>query len=1220
MATINTPLAVTPPADTNAAAATGLIVPIRVEALPIGQKDTPATGNVFLPALIDAAPLANRATPYLGSSITTAPWTGGSALTDGIYLHWNLPRGLREGTVGEASSGLDLQPVPDRWLVTRIVFNPGGGAPDIESFVVESNYVATTKKYSSTSFPLEPAGNQSPPPLVGYLGRVYPLADWLTEGQQGTYQSPLTAMGFGIPDFAGYLPNCTNVFGLQDSSVSTISGYVPGQSSIAYVVTGWYSVASQDPLNGADAAANAAALGWDGPQGTTPGTVPGFTLCHGVVYGLTWDPTAGYIPQNQSAGIEVGFGNTAAEAFAALVAKQQKMPSLEDTLNAFQLGALNRIGGAGALAKIGRALYDESFSRYDGGSVWQLQPAQAAAGGSAPTPGPLTAAVQTALATLNTAQQTLDQETAVLASLQTQLFQDWGQLMQLSCQPVPSEKPAAATLSNQISDLTSLVQAEAVAIANLQAKVTSDQAAVNSQSAALAGNAAVAQGWQLVQQPAERFSMPADPVLLLCGGSLPLPPPDETDSLPCRLATAIPGQMTLAAGTAAGSLATPLPASALPAVQAAGVPAPVLALVQEALLLLPAGATWLASVLAGLKGTGNPAVIDQAGTATAISSDQTACLAGKTPTHLSWSGTLPYVPVEYRAWAFPFNPVSLVWEVNLYAVTMPTGSTAPAFVTSSFTFNPATLNQELNAGVEGSTTAQPYSGMVLLSPGAGTQLKRQLEACDAVGGSGAAALRTSLAGYPMLAQAVSGFHAALVQRGAALHLPVADPYQIVGLPSLNSVVNATTEAAPYAALPTSIYQPLLGGTMEFTRIGLVDQFGRYQTVDSSGMAVGNRIPMTGGATPMMAPPLRLAQPSRLNFSWLPGTAGGSTDDPVCGWLVPNHLDQSLMLYGPDGSGIGSIVATGGTPVWQPVPGGKGAATLQAAMTGANPVLAAFANQAFQNGSAYIAQMLAAISESRIFIQPTGDLTNGATAVLMGQPLALVQASLSLELQGLPAPNQTVATVAADAAKIAKSYNGKGYEAVTVRSGIAGPVSFPVTLGGLTQVDDGLVGFFAPSSPGAAVDYAIFYSPAVSTAQSGVNPPGAQTLAVALPAGGAGGQAVTITMLVDPRCPVHAYDGIHPVGSLSIAPAVYAPALAGMSFVFLAAPLLSLSGQPEIPIPAEAAGSWSWTAPNPGGTGWTSTAVSPVTYAPTLAAPKQIVEGWIILSEQEGASQ
>ncbi|RAI24628.1 hypothetical protein, partial [Rhodoplanes serenus] len=47
-------------------------------------------------------------------------------------------------------------------------------------------------------------------------------------------------------------------------------------------------------------------------------------------------------------------------------------------------------------------------------------------------------------------------------------------------------------------------------------------------------------------------------------------------------------------------------------------------------------------------------------------------------------------------------------------------------------------------------------------------------------------------------------------------------------------------------------------------------------------------------------------------------------NPVCGWIVPNHLDRSLALYAPDGSAWGELyLAQRGpdqyAPAWQPDP-------------------------------------------------------------------------------------------------------------------------------------------------------------------------------------------------------------------------------------------------------------------------------------------------------------
>lgn len=138
----------------------GLVVPIRLEALPIGARDTGT--DVFLPPYADFAVLpaqgSSSGIPYLSSNVTSQPFTGTHALEQGIHLHWNLPQALRTGVV-DADGTLALPGAPDRWLVTRVladVSDPAHPAVTLTSWVVESDHLWPNGTYSPTAVPAFP--------------------------------------------------------------------------------------------------------------------------------------------------------------------------------------------------------------------------------------------------------------------------------------------------------------------------------------------------------------------------------------------------------------------------------------------------------------------------------------------------------------------------------------------------------------------------------------------------------------------------------------------------------------------------------------------------------------------------------------------------------------------------------------------------------------------------------------------------------------------------------------------------------------------------------------------------------------------------------------------------------------------------------------------------------------------------------------------------------
>jgi len=224
------------------------------------------------------------------------------------------------------------------------------------------------------------------------------------------------------------------------------------------------------------------------------------------------------------------------------------------------------------------------------------------------------------------------------------------------------------------------------------------------------------------------------------------------------------------------------------------------------------------------------------------------------------------------------------------------------------------------------------------------------------------------------------------------------------------------------------------------------------------------------------------------------------------------------------------------------------------------------------------------------------------------PLALVQASLSLERHGRAALDQAF-TPPVDG-ELPKTDHR------------IGDIRFPVVLGDLSRLDDGLVGYFRYDQD-SGYDMTTFYSQAAAPAdQPGVAMPTAAT--VTLHATAATGPGVPpaqdkLLMLVDPRAPVHATTGILPTQSLSIPPDQYADVLSGLELAVPAFPLLRGASGLAVPLPALAGYQWSWITrePTAAGLAWAvDPQLSPVPAgAVRNYSPQALTEGWLRLNPE-----
>ncbi|HAF14811.1 MAG TPA: hypothetical protein DCK99_14170, partial [Blastocatellia bacterium] len=212
-----------------------VMVPVVVDALVVRQagakwadtlmKRTPSTGD-----LVPAKDLLPK--PFALREETRAP---------GVYLHWSLPDALTRGTQA-AGAQASSPAVPDRWLITRL-----------------SPSATTPSRRAMRGWILQ-AHDDNPQPLD--------LDTWTEPGvPPAGIKGPLNALGYGDLSWAGFFDNTQNRLAFYDDLKDVKAG------PVAYLVCGWYSEPSQDPLGPAavhslaEFYARMQELGWALPDG-----------------------------------------------------------------------------------------------------------------------------------------------------------------------------------------------------------------------------------------------------------------------------------------------------------------------------------------------------------------------------------------------------------------------------------------------------------------------------------------------------------------------------------------------------------------------------------------------------------------------------------------------------------------------------------------------------------------------------------------------------------------------------------------------------------------------------------------------------------------------------------------------------------------------------------------------------------------------------------------
>jgi hypothetical protein len=315
---------------------------------------------------------------------------------------------------------------------------------------------------------------------------------------------------------------------------------------------------------------------------------------------------------------------------------------------------------------------------------------------------------------------------------------------------------------------------------------------------------------------------------------------------------------------------------------------------------------------------------------------------------------------------------------------------------------------------------------------------------------------------------------------------------------------------------------------------------------------------------------------------------------VSGWVVLNHLNGSLAVYGPDGAILGQVrLVTGSAATsevtWEPAPG---SATLTVAdLTAACPRLGQLVTGLLAAGPQAFPDVLQTIDESLWSIMPAGRPDDQTMSVLAGRPLVVVRVRVGLELQGPPLDDPSW------------QFTGAPAPAAIL------DCSFPVRLGDAGMAGDGLVGYLAD---GDDAHLHVAHLPHdLSDGGSGFLTAIGPGNFVGLRPNAAG---AALTVLLDPRAPVHAVTDILPVSSLSVPGPITDAAVQRMAILVGVAPLLTtlLDGTVTVPTPATRDLTAAWLEPTPAGAVDTLATVPADPAAAMPATVPGLRSGWLRL--------
>ncbi|MEV4611517.1 hypothetical protein AB0K43_02795 [Kitasatospora sp. NPDC049258] len=1142
-----------------------LIVPVEVAALAVNRqtRDT-GTPHVFHRWITNFKDIGDGVAPEPAPFSSPEEWTGREDRL-GVYLQWELPAALTRGRHDEEEGIGDFPLVPNRWLVVRHT----DSTRTLKAWIVESDYLDPMDGSVSFQNPDFVPGPDAEEPAATLIGKCHELT--------GPWREPtdrrapfLTAIGPGLLTFSVFQPYNSNVFSLHDSLLDTPGAELPGRERLSYFVAGWYADAGSDILAGTDdLAALLERLQWTPPVGSGSGIRS--SVYSGTVLGLDWD-LAGPVPDSpcpRPADVTPIVSNSIAEAVAELGAQADGQGALSadeaELFRAFLLGgidALEERDRPEADILTDRRAHDSAFGPVAGGYRWFIGERGEETGRS--TSRAARAAEADTVAELNRRQAAHDTAEAELDAAREHLYHLWwlGHLKKKSDEFTGriDDELDPGNAQGAAGRVVALAREVARQRAELPwGKSETDLAArIDTLYPAYGARAAR----RLIRVPAEDFEYSADPVLTLEGANLHAPLTRDT-ALPCRTPERL---VTRASGTSTADVAAVAAQINLTGEQPAALPA----LLAEFLIL------------------------DRA-----LKSGAIRDVTGTLPEY----GTAP--------WAMPWQPLFLLWKAEYFPLPLREGDTP------HWEFVDGSRYRWKGTGEPG--TPLVVSGRQTLAPSAGHIVDGTLQSYarvrDQLSADAVRQVRSQAREANYLSQTLDGFGAALAQRQPLAGLqPTGELADLIGNGDYPPPDPGPLKASDWDPDPVSTFQELRAGQLAFLDLAVVDRFGRSVNLITDPAHFAPEMPDTmRPAHPVsgydsdrlveLGP--RLLQPARLRFDFLAATGDEDTDltpgaNPVCAWLLHNRLDQSLVVYAPDGAALGELRVTlnaGGTREvsWSALPGSEVDRLEQLEPLAPHPyrLLTAVKTRGPQTFDA----LRATVDRALQTIDPDGPADPGL-GFLLGRPLALVRTRLTMNLRGPLRGDVSWQNLFAP-----------------VESELPG-YPWAIRLGEAQQSDDGLVGYVLDD------DYEHFETVVDPAAGGGdyLRPIGDRP---SLELDFGDHSTAVATVLLDPRAAVHATTDILATKRVFVPQEFTDLAIARMSVNFRTGPLLAATtalrgpqGATEetvlMPTPAGVLGTWTWSE-NRGGDWQKLPILSQDQYDLPLAEP-EIRSGFLTLDD------
>lgn len=1159
-----------------------LLVPMYMEALSLWNDQSDCK---------DISPRLHNYTQSLLGDILQPTGLDNTLLEKGIHLHWTLPKAFRHSFLDEGTE-TEFPFAPDRWMILRIQTNTGITDLPSRTWIVESDFENATENLQT--------GDASLKPNIVVVG-THALA-FKNIGRSISYdqykntvsKSFLTAVAPANVGFSSFYPGCRNVFGFHDNLDD-----LTGDCELTYVVTGWFNNPAADPLAPLNFEGIAQTdtqkrrkkeLDWFREQWHYQGeNYPDSCLLHTAVHSVKWNKKES-VPAIPLGPVAVYAGNTSIEALSASIRREIsiKKPAIEELLNALQYQLLEDDHTQPTLASIKEDIHKRGFSTRNGGTIWQInrvenQDKQTPDPNGSSDNFPANTNILADLRALNIVQQQINRLTLETLSWQQEYYLLWNKQAQKIVNtkkntPIPGFSISEYTDARKDArDIIEQNLGEGGLIRSLQTQADSLKYKLNKYDE-LKGSPAA---FELIEKPDDRFWEPNEPVLLLSGSGIgntdSISGPGSKKNIDCRTIGQVMTKLELTVISGVEKIAVIVPVSSfsipgINALSASIIPAAeeIKKITYESLLFNHSLALTISLLAYNLAQLGEGKDIDSTEIkefASTLFTRGQKILAKEIDADTR--NTAIHSPASHSVnkWKQPWSPLMMVYGTKFFPANPDLLNLDLAADTAHWKLEDNLFFKNQSSNLTETKNLIPFYNTSPFSSAVFSNLKRLLpsEITDRYGAQN------------LIAQSLSGLNKVLLQQNPVIQLPplIYDIPKKLYRYHTDFVIDQAelkdigSDGYRLGSLPGDIdgnvpapFYPFRSGWVQIVSLSIIDAFGQEQKVITGSSTPGivtaeNLKGVNTGVENLIPMPPRFLQPTRLKFQWLNDKDQviyqdtGKLDNPVFGWLVPNFLESSLMVY--DGAGNEVIIlqitsdltkAKGINLQAAPFPGLNTAYDL-----GSNPELGKFIDSL---GSApVVAGLIDLALKINLNITGTSPVQHNNIALLCGQPIALANCVVQLEQLGMPAFNQ--------------SWNKTGKK----DTGEIETVKVPLFIGDYAKSKDGLIGYLSDADPVPTLNTTM-NAPNFSYSETEPFFKSNSPFKLSISEG-----PVKLTLMLDPSAGVHISSGVLPTVFFELFPQNSRSLIDSIDISFLAAPFIAEKVAPGIPVPACMNASWKF---------------------------------------------